>query len=86
MRNIEHEEIEKNAKDEAQEKARRNIMLMQMFNYDRTNRDCLQRPIEMTAAVAAGSKEKQGKQGLVTTIIYVILAAVMLGFVLLVAK
>ena len=86
MGNTEHEEIEKNAKDEAQEKARRNIMLMQMFNYDRTNRDSGQRPIEMTAAVAAGSKEKPGKQGLVTTIIYVILAIAMLGFVLLVAK
>ena len=42
----------------AEEKARRNIMWMQMFNYDRTNRDSFQRPIEMSAAVAAGSERK----------------------------
>ena len=40
----------------------------------------------MTAAVAAGSKEKLGKQGLVTTIVYVMLAITMLGFALLFVK
>lgn len=58
MRTAENYEYSEKRNETAEEKARRNIMWMQMFNYDRTNRDSFQRPIEMSAAVAAGSERK----------------------------
>lgn len=64
--------------DEEKEKARRNIMLMQMFNYDRTNRDSAQRPIEMSAAVASGSKSISSKKAIIIGVVSTILAVVLL--------
>lgn len=63
----------RNVSEEEREKAKRNIMMMQMFNYDRTNRDSEQRPIEMSAAVAAGSKFTFGKVGKAISMILIIL-------------
>lgn len=60
MRTTANYENSERRNESADEKARRNIMWMQMFNYDRTNRDSFQRPIEMSAAVAAGSERKSG--------------------------
>jgi hypothetical protein len=65
-------------RDEEENKARRNIMWMQMFNYDRTNRDSAQRPIEMSAAVAGGSKSITNKKGMIIGIVGAIMAVVLL--------
>ncbi len=64
-------------RDEEEAKARRNIMWMQMFNYDRTNRDSAQRPIEMSAAVAGGSKSISSKKAIIIGVVGTILAVVL---------